>query len=282
MSSLWIADEARATVESLHLLTVEDGWREDLPGALVNDRGDRQVVRLEHPGGEGNLYLKRWRIPDRSLYRWLPGRRALRSRAADEFRNLQALERIGIRVPRPLVFGETRGLWGTVASVLLLEGLDAYRCAQGWSQEHPGQECLIAEGIARIVGALHRHRIYYRSPGLKHFYVRADSPESPLALLDVPRLDPPAHPLRDMLGPTFGFDPPGPVRDLSKVLLTLRRELRLNRIEEEGFWAAYWKESGLPHDREAVRAVVERIAERRRERRKTRIDRARSRAASNP
>lgn len=281
MSSLWIADEARATVESLHLLTVEDGWRADLPGAVVNDRGDRQVVRLDDPGGGGNLYLKRWRIPEGSVFRVLPGRRGLRRRAADEFRNLQSLGRMGVRVPRPLAFGETRGAWGAVASVLLLEGLDAYRCARSWAKDHPEHRGLIAEGIARIVGALHRNHAYYRSPGLKHFYVRADSPESPLALLDVPRLDPPANLLRGLLGPTFGFDPPGPVRDLSKVLLTLRQELRLKGPEEEGFWIAYWKESGLAQDEKAIRAVVEKIAERRRERRKTRVDRARSRSAAN-
>jgi hypothetical protein len=173
-----ITPGAEGIVKSLGLRCVQDGWREDLPGKIINDRGDRQVLRIPVSESGRVVYLKRWRFTGASFYHSLPGKRALRHRAATEFENLHQLKSIGIRVPEPLFLAEERGTWGPVATLLLLEGLVDYVPASEWIQEHPEGVEFLCEGIARLIATLHRNGYYYRSPGLKHFYVRKQEPDS--------------------------------------------------------------------------------------------------------
>ncbi len=287
---------AEGLVESLGLHCVQDGWREDLPGKIINDRGDRQVLRI-HPAGPGVelpgqldrvVYLKRWRFPESSIYRIFPGKNALRQRAATEFDNLLKLRTLGIRVPEPLILAEERGKWGAVATLLLLEGLSDYVPASEWIREHPGEKEFLCREIARLMAVLHRHNYYYRSPGLKHFYVRKQElpvstpedqvkkEESPgivdsiihgheqslerLALIDVPRLDRGDCLFFRSIRRKLGADPPCPERDLSKVLLTLTQELGAGKEDLKTFWTTYFQDAGIGPSADSLRRRVTELA----------------------
>jgi hypothetical protein len=99
---------AISTIDRLRIEQVEDAWKPGLPGELVNDRGDRQVIRIQIKEWDRTIYLKRWRFPPGSPARLLPGKSALRGRGGSEFKNLKELASLGIRVPTPLFFGEER------------------------------------------------------------------------------------------------------------------------------------------------------------------------------
>jgi len=271
--TICISPGAEGLIESLGLRCVQDGWREDLPGKVVNDRGDRQVLRIGSTGLGGPhevVYLKRWRFAESSLYRYIPGKMNLRYRAATEFENLQKLKSIGIRVPEPLFLAEERETWGPVATLLLLEGLVDYVPTSEWIREHvEGTEFLCRE-IAHLLAVLHRHGYYYRSPGLKHFYVHKQalvtepslqgSPESNLALIDVPRLDHGCCQRFRKLLQRLGLDPPCPERDLSKVLITLNQELHASEDDLELFWSTYCSEGGVESKADDLRRRVQELA----------------------
>jgi hypothetical protein len=239
MPPLWIADNTRELASRIGLGSVADGWRDDLHGEIINDRGDRQVLRIDVPDLRRTVYLKRWRFPPSSAHLWLPGSDALRRRAKTEFENLRKLARLGFTVPEPLLFGEVFGLWGPVASLLLLEGLNDYTCSADWIKDHPEDRGRIASGIAVILATLHNKGLFYRSPGLKHFYVHNDPSVDALALIDVPRLDRKPVGLSGWFGRLFGADIPCQERDLSKVLLTLRQELEADEEVLDAFWKTY-------------------------------------------
>jgi hypothetical protein len=277
MPPLWIDETAATVVREIGLEKVRDAWDANLPGEIVNDRGDRQVVRIVHPRTGGVYYLKRWRFSPKSLYRYLPGGFSPRKRAASELRNLRDLQSAGIAVPRPLAFGETQGLWGTVESFLLLANLDGYVSCLEWGKAHPEDLCRIAEGVARVMGILHNEGIYHRSPGLKHFYLKPDSDSGPFALLDVPRLDRDPSRFWNRIKAWLTYEIPTVERDLSKVLLGLREDLSLERDGEGAFWRAYFAARGL-HGTEddLISRVVEssearRMARKRRKQRKRRF-----------
>lgn len=283
-----ITPGAERLVESLGLHCVRDGWRENLPGKIVHDRGDRQVLRITIPDTGQLVYLKRWRFSESSPYHSFPGKNALRQRAATEFDNLKKLRTIGIRVPEPLFLAEERGMWGTVATLLLLEGLTGYVSASEWIHEHPGEKEFLCREIARLMAVLHRHNYYYRSPGLKHFYVRnqeipASTPEDQmkkvesagsvdsnihgheqslerLALIDVPRLDRGDCPFFRSIRHKLGADPPCPERDLSKVLLTLTQELGAGTEDLRTFWTTYFQDAGIGPSGDSFRQRVTELA----------------------
>jgi len=266
----WIRDDATEIVERIGLRSVRDAWREGLSVDIVNDRGDRQVVRIDL-GTQGICYLKRWRFPPGSKYLLFPGGGDLRKRARSELQNLQLLLNLGITVPRPLAFGEEKGLWGPVASFLLLEELSGYTCCYDRMLEHPDKPEEVVGGIATLLATLHDRRIYYRSPGLKHFYLKPGSGE--FAMLDVARLDRGKPGLVSRLSGITGREMPCAERDLSKVLLPLRAGFSSPRQVDSLFWEAYFtkrKEVGDKGD--LLRRVEEQLVlrEKARERRRNR------------
>jgi hypothetical protein len=263
MNTLWIADGAREALAELGIATVSDGWRGDLPGEIINDRGDRQVLRLRAPSYARHLYLKRWRCSLQSPLRFLPISRRLRMRARVERENLELLAKAGIAAPLPLAFGEEMGMCGPVASILILEGLDEYCCSADWIVSHPGDRRQVAVGIAKILASLHNRGLYYRSPGLKHFFVHLEGAGRGMALIDVPRLD------RSLKGPAvflsqlLHLDAPSPERDLSKAWLTLMGELGADEQTLAAFWDAYCESSQSNRDPKLLRDQVEPAAVRR-------------------
>ncbi len=284
--TIQIRPGAEGLIKSLGLFSIQDGWREDLPGHLVNDRRDRQVLQLappppDTPTAAGRIvYLKRWRFAEDSPYRYLPGKNALRHRATTEFENLQRLTNIGVRVPEPLFLAEENGLWGPVASLLLLEGLVEYVPASEWIHKHKDGAEFLCLRIACLMATLHRNDYFYRSPGLKHFYVRkqksksdpsrANGPDDNLALIDVPRLDRGCRQWLKSPWQWLGADPPCPERDLSKVFLTLTQELGASKKELEVFWSTYSIEVGVGKEAEALRRRVLDLAKARAKRRRSR------------
>jgi len=255
MSEVWTAEGAQKVLSGLGIEQVEDAWRPGFPGALVNDRGDRQVVRIEIPEWDRAIYLKRWRFPPGSPSRWLPGKNALRNRGASEFRNLKDLFGFGIKVPAPLFFGEERGLFGPVASILGLEDLAGYDCSLDWGKEHPEALGAVGRGVGKILGTLHAAGIYHRSPGLKHFYLDPSDPDAPFAMIDVPRLDRVAP--GTTVKATPGKDVPCPERDLSKTLLAFRGAFLESDSLESAFWDAYLSAVDRVDDADSLREAVE-------------------------
>lgn len=254
----WIIDpEGIGLIEDLGIRTLEDGWNPGLPGEIINDRGDRQVLELVAPGTGQVVYLKRWRFPASSLFRLLPGHRTLRYRAHSEWDNLRVLRECGIRVPAPYLLAERMSLPGPEASLLLIEGLTGYTHAAEWLDRHPADRGPLCQSIACLFRRLHDHHLFYRSPGLKHFYVAGEGLAAPLALIDVPRLDRPGRASRFFERMLSSIDIPGPLRDLSKVLLTLRYEIRANEKETEEFWKGYFQAEDLTPDMMKLKAAVD-------------------------
>lgn len=237
MPSIWTAEGAKKILTALGIEKIQDAWRPGFPGEMVNDRGDRKVIRIEISDWDRAIYLKRWRFPPSSAARWLPGKGSLRNRGASEFNNLKDLSALGIRVPTPLFFGEEKGLFGPVASILGLEDLAGYVCSLDWGKEHLDGLDAIGRGVGKILGSLHAAGIYHRSPGLKHFYLDPSAPDAPFAMIDVPRLDrvPPGTPIEAK----SGKDIPCPERDLSKTLLAFRGAFPSADNLEPAFWGAY-------------------------------------------
>lgn len=238
MSELWIHPSAETLFRQLHISEVSDIWKDHYPFEIVNDRGDRQVLRIDL-GDKGVFYLKRWRFPHGSKYRFLPGAGDLRRRAGDEFQNLRTLAELGIRVPQPLAFGEESGLWGPVASFLLLEELSGFVCAFEYLRTHPDDWREGVFGIARLMATLHNNGLFYRSPGLKHFYLKPGKEE--FAMLDVARLDrgKPGW-VRKVLSNWAGLETACEERDLSKVLLPLRNAVHDRGSLDAFFWETYF------------------------------------------
>src|SRR3989304_566576 len=109
MSQIWIHPRAIEIANAIELHGVEDAWKSDLPGQVINDRGDRQVIRIELSDLGRTVFMKRWRLASKSPFLFLPGKNELRTRGRSEFLNLSRLSEIEITVPQPLAFGETQG-----------------------------------------------------------------------------------------------------------------------------------------------------------------------------
>jgi len=274
---MWIEETAIDFVRAIGLQEVKDGWRADLPGTVVNDRGDRQVVRVACQGHPEVAYLKRWRFGPQSPYRFLPGAKALRNRGRSEFQNLGFLLDLGFVVPRPLAFAEERGMWGPVASILLLENLAGYESCLQWGREHPEGHVLVATGVAEIMARLHNRDIYHRSPSLKHFYLPTGPDAGQFALIDVPRLDRSGSGMLEKARSWLGGETPCAERDLSKVLLSLRDELSAGDDIAEAFWTAYLNARDSVAEPRVLRERTSGLVEKRHEARRKRQKRKRQR-----
>ncbi len=225
-------------MESLGFETVADAWRVDLPGEVVNDRGDRQVLRIHPPNWGGRpVYLKRWRFPLESPYRWLPGKNDLRNRGRTEKENLERLLNGGIHAPLPLAMGEVRGIWGPTDTFLLLDELSGYRASSELLPLGLEDSLSLIRGVTETLAKLHQLGWFARSPGLKHFYVSEDL--SRFGLIDVPRLDrSPSFPIRWIKG-LSGGEVPGRERDLSKVFVEWSSHYPNESEWIDSFWGGY-------------------------------------------
>ena len=246
-ASPWVDEDLRESIAELGIRTIEDGWSDLLQGEIVHDRGERQVIRLAAPDGEHSYYLKRWRVAPYSPKRYLPLSFNTRYRTRNEFGNLTHLKELGLTVPKPIFFAEKKGVWGPDASILLLVELQPYTCCLELADQEEHRE-RIAIGIAEILGQLHSNDLFYRSPGLKHFYLHNTDTAASLALLDVAGIQKQPTGLRKHLQTWIKSDMPGRNRDLSKVTLTLRGELGAADSVIDSFWSAYGKIVGLDSD----------------------------------
>lgn len=242
MDSITIHPGAESLIRSLGLNRVEDAWRSDLPGVIVNDRGDRQVLRLTPPDGSKSIYLKRWSFPEGNLHRRIPGKREMRERARKEYENLLRLSEAGIRAPNPLALGESPGFGGPIATFLILEELSGFRESAQLDLDSIAVLHKVVRGAARTLSQLHRLGLFWRSPGLKHFYV--DDAMENFALIDVPRLEQKASAGMVWILRLFGGDPPCRERDLSKLLAEILERQPDSRQWIREFWEGC-AESGL-------------------------------------
>lgn len=261
MDSIAIHPGAESIIRSLGVNRVDDAWRTDLPGVIVNDRGDRQVLRLQPPDGSNPVYLKRWRFPDGSLHRYIPGKREMRERARKEYENLLRLSEAGIRAPTPLALGETPGFGGPIASFLILEELSGFRESAQLDLDSVAVLHKVVRGAAQTLSQLHRLGLFWRSPGLKHFYV--DDAMENFALLDVPRLEKKGSAGLEWILRLLGGDPPCRERDLSKLLAEIlgRQPDSSQWIRE--FWEGCAESAPEASKSEAWRETVLDLAQRR-------------------
>ncbi|MCA9449181.1 MAG: hypothetical protein KC931_18830 [Candidatus Omnitrophica bacterium] len=237
MSDIWAQSEGHKILATLGIKSVEDAWNPDLPGEIVNDRGDRQVLRVVPSPEEPPVYLKRWRFSTSNPRRILPGNGDLRWRARREKENLELLGVGGIVAPSPLAMGETRGPFGPVATFLFMSEMTGYRPACDLLPMPLGDAFQLIHGITETLGKLHTLDRYARSPGLKHFYVTED--RRSFGLIDVPRLDKPAHGWMAGLKKAFGMDIPSRERDLSKIWVEWNSYFPKAEEWQEAFWRGY-------------------------------------------
>lgn len=145
-----------------------------LPGEVVSGHPDRHVVRVDHPGWGGVLYLKRqhrvgWR---QRLQQWLAGF-GWGSRCEREARLLQLLESSGFPCPGWVAYGEDhRG-----RAFLLVEelaGVEELRTVLG-SRLPPEDSARLAERLGQAVAEL--HAAGFDTPDLtaKHIFVDRES-----------------------------------------------------------------------------------------------------------
>jgi hypothetical protein len=270
--SWWVDPDWEPWVLAAGIVSVDSAWNPDLPGVLVNDRGDRQVLRLEPAGETRVAYLKRWRYPGPVPFRrLLPVDRDLRHRTAWEFENLEEISALGIRVPKPVLLGQSLAPGGPVAAILLLEDLTGYQECVSWIGQDAEKGEQAAGEIGRLLGIFHRNGLYYRSPGIKHFYIDAERPEGDprrFAILDLARIDrEPISALQRLLG-VAGKEIPSEQRDLTKVLLSLADSLPPGSDWQARFWEGY--SGAVPGKSRELKQRVEQMLARKKEDREAR------------
>lgn len=144
----------------------------DLPGEVVSGHADRHVVRVELPGWERALYLKRqhrvtWR---ERLRQWRAGF-GWRSRCGREAELLTQLAAAGLPAPRWVAHGED----GRGRAFLLVEELAGFvelRRFLGDTRLTRADRTRLAARIGRAVAAV--HEAGFETPDLtaKHVFVR--------------------------------------------------------------------------------------------------------------
>ena len=154
----------------------------DLPGEVVSGHADRHVVRVELPGWDRALFLKRqhcvtWRERRRQSHAGF----GLRSRCGREAAILKALAAAGLPAPRWVVHGED----GRGRSFLLVEDLAGYvelRRLLGDTGLSPIDRTRLAARVGRAVAALHMAGFTTPDLSAKHVFVHPASGE--VALID--------------------------------------------------------------------------------------------------
>lgn len=100
-----------------------------------------------------------------------------------EYRNLLALQRLGIHCPTPLFFSR-RG----ASAVLVMEALDDYVALDQLILAAGPQRQKLAQALGRCLGLLHRNHLQHGCLYDKHIFVRSVSDEWQIALIDLEKM----------------------------------------------------------------------------------------------
>lgn len=160
-----------------HRLDPSAGALLDLPGEVVSGHPDRHVVRVELPGWDRPLYLKRehrvgWRA---RLRQWRDGF-GWASRCEREVRLLQSLEAAGLPGPSWVAHGED----GRGRAFLLVEELPGVELRAALSDDRvsPADRSRLAGRLGRAVAGLHAAGFTTPDLSAKHVFV------DPVGLID--------------------------------------------------------------------------------------------------
>ncbi|MEH6670215.1 lipopolysaccharide kinase InaA family protein [Halopseudomonas sp.] len=177
-----MTDQAIALAGASATTGFEHWWQ--LPARWVEQPNQRR-------GGWSGVLKGRWRNRDvyikrqqSHLYRsW---RHPLgRPTVCRELENLQRLHSLGIGCPEVLFCG-TKGS----SAVLVLQALDQYMPMDQLSLPDSRHRQQLAQALGICLGRLHQHRLQHGCLYPKHIFVRADSDQWEIALLDLEKMRP--------------------------------------------------------------------------------------------
>ncbi len=155
----WTVTPSFRDSESFRSITrLNDDWR---PRGNDERAERRQRWSVVYRTNSAEVFLKHY-LPrsafERIKYLLRP------SRASAEWRNARTLERIGVRVPAVLAWGERRGLSGWRQSFLVTEALPGAPTLLEWSRRrHPRAEArALRRTLARAIARMHENGLFHR------------------------------------------------------------------------------------------------------------------------
>jgi heptose I phosphotransferase len=185
-------------IEDRSLITDQGGFKDfasfmDFEGGeLVTRQRGRTVTRLELNGRA--FYLKRNRFDSRELMKTVLHLRWPAKNAVSEWKNILAVERLGIRTVIPIAMGEKRLFGLEVSSFILTEELYGAKpleevlkqelqeklspARRKWKQS-------IIEKVAEIAQSMHSSGMCHQDFYLGHFFL---APDDSLYLIDLQRV----------------------------------------------------------------------------------------------
>ena len=175
-----------------------DGFEEDLAwiqahpearneGNLLTDSSGKQVWRIELPDGRGSVAYKL--CGEKSFNRYIlhlshPGR---------EWRNYQAIRRMGIPAGEALAFGETRKLWRLTSSFIITRFIENTRngcdfMPGGALRDNSAMRRQFCELIAPQIATMHKHGFFHKALHPRNILYCGDTPETmEIFFIDVAR-----------------------------------------------------------------------------------------------
>ena len=176
-----------------------EGFEEDLAwiranpearnaGNLLTDSSGKQVWRIELPGGRGAVAYKH--CGEKAFNRYIlhlshPGR---------EWRNYQAIARMGIPAGKALAFGETRPhFWRLESSFIITRFIENTRngcdfMPGGRLRDDAAMRRRFCELIAPHIATMHRHGFFHKALHPRNILYRGGTPETmEIFFIDVAR-----------------------------------------------------------------------------------------------
>ena len=140
------------------------------------------------------------------------------SHPAREWRNYQAIYRLGLPAPRVLAYGESRRSWKLESSFIITEFIENTRDGRDFMPKGQRRDDVplrrrFCELVAPHLAMLHRHGFYHKALHPRNILYRGDTPETmEIFFIDVARCR--IRPKRLMKFPIL-FDLYTPLRDLA-------------------------------------------------------------------
>ena len=158
-------------------------------GNLLTDSSGKQVWKIELPPESGGGTV---------AYKFCEGKKPWRyvlnlSHPAREWRNYQALYKLGIPAPEVLAYGETRNGWKIVDSFIVTRFLEGTRDGRdfmpgGKRRDDVALRKRFCELAAPHLATLHRHNFFHKALHPRNIIYRGETPETlEIFFIDVAR-----------------------------------------------------------------------------------------------
>ena len=170
----WCADSFH---ERLELLRRHPEWRGD--GNLLTDRAGKRVWRIDFPPTESGTCSVACKLCDgRKPWRYIFDL----SLPAREWRNYQALHRLGLPAPEVLAYGETRRGWKLLRSFIITRFIEGTRDGRDFMPEGRLRDRIdlrrrFCELAAPHIATLHRNGFFHKALHVRNLLYRGETPE---------------------------------------------------------------------------------------------------------